>query len=333
MTVRTPSASAKPRKSVPTYATVIRARRNMAAAYVWPYVSRGASASAAALTLEMVSESRSIDRLASSLSRPKVPLYSCASVALFPDNAAAVRKLAAAAKASGLSIFGRPPFANLDHELGTPASVPDAPACHGHLDAAKPLSEAPAYTRVTGWLFDPATQTSPRLIRFISASGLVEGFALTGATDITEARHDFLLEHRTELERGAGQHHEGLAVAMIEDAGRGAARVGQGVAADGHVALAEVGGRDLAADELETFAQRLLVYWAALTLGPLAVGVSLSVTSYALWAGSAPGVRATVRSRMTGNARARNGSIQIVSPLRKLRIDEAVGKHTAQVCC
>ena len=30
------------------------------------------------------------------------------------------------------------------------------------------------------------------------------------------------------------------------------------------------------------FAQRLLVYWAALTLGPLALGVSLSVTSYAL---------------------------------------------------
>jgi len=30
------------------------------------------------------------------------------------------------------------------------------------------------------------------------------------------------------------------------------------------------------------FAQRILVYWAALTLGPLALGVSLSLTSYAL---------------------------------------------------
>ena len=30
------------------------------------------------------------------------------------------------------------------------------------------------------------------------------------------------------------------------------------------------------------FAQRVLVYWAALTLGPLALGVSLSLTSYAV---------------------------------------------------
>lgn len=35
------------------------------------------------------------------------------------------------------------------------------------------------------------------------------------------------------------------------------------------------------------FAQRVLVYWAALTLGPLALGLSLSLTSYALSAPSA----------------------------------------------
>lgn len=40
------------------------------------------------------------------------------------------------------------------------------------------------------------------------------------------------------------------------------------------------------------FAQRVLVYWAALTLGPLALGVSLSLTSYAL---SAPRGMVTVQ--------------------------------------
>jgi membrane protein len=43
------------------------------------------------------------------------------------------------------------------------------------------------------------------------------------------------------------------------------------------------------------FAQRILVYWAALTLGPLALGVSLSLTSYAL---SAP--RGMVRAMPGG---------------------------------
>ena len=41
--------------------------------------------------------------------------------------------------------------------------------------------------------------------------------------------------------------------------------------------------RHLACASVRPIAQRILVYWAALTLGPLAVGgVSLSVTSYAL---------------------------------------------------
>ena len=66
------------------------------------------------------------------------------------------------------------------------------------------------------------------------------GFALTGATDITETRDDFLFEHRTEFERRTRQHNERLAVAMIEDARRGTARIGQGFGAGRDEALAEI---------------------------------------------------------------------------------------------
>ena len=84
------------------------------------------------------------------------------------------------------------------------------------------------------------------------------GFALAGAADLTETRDDLVLEHRTELERRAGQHDERAAVAMQEDAGRGAARIGQRVGAGRDVTLAEVGGGDLAADHLEALTQGLL---------------------------------------------------------------------------
>jgi len=75
---------------------------------------------------------------------------------------------------------------------------------------------------------------------------------------LAETGHDFFFEHRPELERRTGEHDEGVAVAMQEDAGRGAARIGQRVGAGRDIALAEVRGGDLAADHLEAVAQGLL---------------------------------------------------------------------------
>ena len=84
------------------------------------------------------------------------------------------------------------------------------------------------------------------------------GFALASAPDLTETRHDFLFEHRPELERRTREHDKRAVFAMEEDAGRGAARIGQRLSAGRDVALAEVGGGDLAADHLETLTQGLL---------------------------------------------------------------------------
>ena len=84
------------------------------------------------------------------------------------------------------------------------------------------------------------------------------GFALTGATDTTQTRHDFLFEHRAKFERRPRQHHERLAIAMIEDAGGGATRIGESLGTSGDEALAEVRFGKLASDEFEALAQGLL---------------------------------------------------------------------------
>ena len=94
------------------------------------------------------------------------------------------------------------------------------------------------------------------------------GFALTGATDIAETRHDFLFEHRTEFERRTRQHHERLAVAMIEDAGGGAARIGQGLGAGRDEALAEIRFRKFTANQLKALTQSLLGGRSMLELEP-----------------------------------------------------------------
>jgi hypothetical protein len=88
--------------------------------------------------------------------------------------------LSRAAKPLGLSIFGHPPYAGLWDEMGSARALPDAPACLGALDAAIPVAGAPAYLRVTGWIFDPQTRAAPPTIRFISDGGLGEGIAMVG---------------------------------------------------------------------------------------------------------------------------------------------------------
>ena len=108
------------------------------------------------------------------------------------------------------------------------------------------------------WLEERTDDRFERHGAYPEGTDLHVGLALAGATDVAQTRHDLLFEHRPEFERRTRQHHEGLAVAMIEDARRGAARIGQGLGADRDEALAEVRFGKSAADQLEALAQRLL---------------------------------------------------------------------------
>ncbi|WP_166224522.1 hypothetical protein [Pseudomonas atagonensis] len=81
---------------------------------------------------------------------------------------------------SNYSIFNTYPYKGLKKEIGNRYDAGQQPACLGSLERVLPLPGVESYVRVNGWLFDPHTKTTPKLIRFTGSDGAVVGFAFTG---------------------------------------------------------------------------------------------------------------------------------------------------------
>lgn len=78
-----------------------------------------------------------------------------------------------------LSLFGKYPYLGLKETLFTSFPTP-AEKCMGHVDLIEDIPEEVHFVRVYGWIFSPNTHTSPKLIRFLDATGKIVGFALSG---------------------------------------------------------------------------------------------------------------------------------------------------------
>lgn len=88
--------------------------------------------------------------------------------------------IAEPAKANRLSIFGDYPFEGLSEVQGGTFTAENAAICAGNLDVVFPIDGLKTYIRTRGWLFDPASRTTPKVVTFTDENGLIIGSGLTG---------------------------------------------------------------------------------------------------------------------------------------------------------
>ena len=120
-----------------------------------------------------------------------------------------VLEIAADARERSLSVFGTYPYENLHEEMGTRSGHGDAGGCLGEIENVKFIDGVDDHVRVHGWLFDPATQSHPELVRFVDNRGTIVGFALTGLPreDLTSVHDNAELSgFRGYLKRSATGH-------------------------------------------------------------------------------------------------------------------------------
>jgi hypothetical protein len=88
--------------------------------------------------------------------------------------------LSARAKAQNLSVFGSYPLDGLSELQGQPIAAREARACVGHLDTAVEIDGDENYLRISGWIFDPASHSVPKVLTFTNEQGVIVGAGLSG---------------------------------------------------------------------------------------------------------------------------------------------------------
>lgn len=99
--------------------------------------------------------------------------------AVFPSSDYALA-ISAQSKERGLSIFGAYPFEGVSEAQGEALQVNDATTCIGNLDEVRHVDGGRNYLRVRGWIFDPASRSTPKVITFTNEQGIIIGRGLTG---------------------------------------------------------------------------------------------------------------------------------------------------------
>lgn len=91
----------------------------------------------------------------------------------------------------GTSVFDAYPFHGIAEAQGQMIDVINAPACIGSLDEEIIVDGSKNHLRLRGWIFDPVSKRSPKLITFTNEDGVIIGSGLSGQPrpDVRKAIH------------------------------------------------------------------------------------------------------------------------------------------------
>lgn len=85
------------------------------------------------------------------------------------------------AKEKKLSFFAIEPYASASKPLGDRLITDNLVECIGHIDAVHLIKGQTKFGRVSGWIFNPKTQSTPESIEFINQTNEVVGYAVVGS--------------------------------------------------------------------------------------------------------------------------------------------------------
>ncbi len=100
-------------------------------------------------------------------------------------------RIAERPRAMNLSVFGYDAIRDARELLGQRLRTAGSEnTCIGYLDRRVSLPDAPDFVRIEGWMYTPAHETNPQVIKVLSEDGTIAGYALGGQKrgDVEAAR-------------------------------------------------------------------------------------------------------------------------------------------------
>jgi hypothetical protein len=100
--------------------------------------------------------------------------------AVYPSAESALG-ISALAKQKNLSFFAVEPYASASKPLGASFIADNLEECTGYIDSVDLVKGQPKFGRVSGWIFNAKSQSTPEFIEFLNKDNEIIGYAVVGS--------------------------------------------------------------------------------------------------------------------------------------------------------